>query len=54
MRLNPKKCTFGVEMRKFMGYMVSHRGIKANLKKIQVVLDTSSPKSIKDIQKLAS
>ena len=53
MRLNLEKCTFGVEAGKFLGYMESHRGIKTNLEKIQVVLDMSSPKSNKGIQKLA-
>lgn len=28
LRLNPKKCTFGVGSGKFLGYMVSKRGIK--------------------------
>ena len=31
MRLNPEKCTFGVEAGKFLGFMVSQRGIKINL-----------------------
>ena len=29
MKLNPSKCTFGVASRKFLGFMVSHRGIEA-------------------------
>ena len=37
MRLNLEKCTFGIEAGKFLGYMVSHKGIKANPKKIQAV-----------------
>lgn len=28
LRLNPKKCTFGVGSGKFLGYMVSKRGIE--------------------------
>lgn len=28
--LNPLKCTFGIEAGKFLGYMISHRVIKAN------------------------
>ena len=27
LRLNPKKCTFGVTSRKLLGYMVNERGI---------------------------
>ena len=30
LRLNASKCSFGVGSRKFLGYMVTHRGIKVN------------------------
>ncbi|WP_253944012.1 reverse transcriptase domain-containing protein, partial [Proteus mirabilis] len=30
MKLNPLKCAFGVSSGKFLGFMVSHRGIEAN------------------------
>jgi len=30
MKLNPLKCSFGVESGKFLGFMVSARGIEAN------------------------
>ena len=30
MKLNPNKCAFGVSFGKFIGFMVSHRGIEAN------------------------
>ena len=53
MRLNPEKCTFGVEAGKFLGFMVSQRGIEINPEKIQVILEMSSPKSVKDIQRLS-
>ena len=39
MKLNPSKCSFGVSSRKFLGFMVSHRGIEVNLDKIQTILD---------------
>ena len=35
MKLNPRKCTFGVTAGKFLGFMVSQRGIKVNPDKIQ-------------------
>ena len=35
MKLNPSKCTFGVTVGKFLGFMVSQRGIKVNPDKIQ-------------------
>ena len=43
MKLNPSKCAFGVSSRKFLGFMVSHRGIKANPDKIQAILDMKPP-----------
>ena len=39
MRLNPKKCTFGVTSGKLPGYMVSERGIEADPDKIRAILD---------------
>ena len=35
MKLNPSKCAFGVLSWKFLGFMVSQRGIEANLDKIK-------------------
>ncbi|CAA0824505.1 Polynucleotidyl transferase- ribonuclease H-like superfamily protein, partial [Striga hermonthica] len=52
MVLNPKKCTFGVESGKFLGYMVSQRGIEANLAKIKAIQDLTPPTSIKGVQAL--
>ena len=52
MKLNPSKCAFGVASGKFLGFMVSHRGIEANPKKIKAILDMKSPQSIKEVQSL--
>ena len=35
MKLNPRKCAFGVTTGKFLGFIVSQRGIEANLNKIR-------------------
>ena len=43
MKLNPSKCAFGVASVKFLGFMVSHRGIEANSEKIKSILDMKSP-----------
>lgn len=51
MNLNPTKCVFGISSRKFLGFMVSQRGIKANPEKIQAILDMKSPQTTKEIQK---
>ncbi|GKV24228.1 hypothetical protein SLEP1_g33863 [Rubroshorea leprosula] len=46
MWLNPAKCIFGVESGKFLGFMVSRRGIEVNAEKIRVIADMEPPKSI--------
>ncbi|XP_065628026.1 uncharacterized protein LOC111988600 [Quercus suber] len=52
MKLNPSKCAFGVSSGKFLGFMVSERGIEANPDKIQAILDMEPPKNIKEVQSL--
>ncbi|GKU89570.1 hypothetical protein SLEP1_g3694 [Rubroshorea leprosula] len=52
MRLNPAKCIFGVESGKFLGFMVSRRGIKVNPKKIKAIVKMELLKLVKDIQRL--
>ena len=52
MKLNPIKCAFGVASRNFLGFMVSHRGIEANLEKIKAILDMKPPQNIKEVQSL--
>ncbi|GKV11390.1 hypothetical protein SLEP1_g22653 [Rubroshorea leprosula] len=51
-RLNPAKCILGVEFGKFLGFMVSRRGIEVNPKKIRAIAEMGQPKSVKDIQRL--
>ncbi|KAM2622310.1 hypothetical protein TB2_026945 [Malus domestica] len=51
-RLNLNKCAFGVGSDKFLGFMISQRGIEANLEKIKVNLDMKEPVTSKDIQSL--
>ena len=50
MKLNPSKCAFEVASGKFLGFMVSHRGIKANPEKIKAILDMKPPQNIKEVQ----
>ena len=52
MRLNPSKCAFRVTSGKFLGFMVSHRGIEANLNKIQAILSMEPLRNIKEVQSL--
>jgi len=37
LRLNASKCSFGVGSRKFLGYMVTHRGIKVSPDQIRAI-----------------
>ena len=48
MKLNPGKCVFRVALGKFLGFMVSQRGIEANPEKVQAIIDMASPKTIKE------
>ena len=52
MKLNPNKCAFRVSSAKFLGFMVSHRGIEANPDKIQAILNMKPPQNIKEAQSL--
>uniref|UniRef100_A0A2N9GFI3 RNA-directed DNA polymerase n=1 Tax=Fagus sylvatica TaxID=28930 RepID=A0A2N9GFI3_FAGSY len=52
MKLNPNKCVFGVSSGKFLGFMVSQRGIEANPDKIKAVLEMTPPRSTKEVQSL--
>ncbi|XP_020222088.1 uncharacterized protein LOC109804668 [Cajanus cajan] len=53
MRLNPEKCVFGVSGGKFLGFMMSARGIEANPDKYMAVINMVSPRNMKEVQKLA-
>ena len=52
MKLNPNKCAFRVSSGKFLGFMVSHRGIEANSDKIRAILDMKPPQNVKEVQSL--
>jgi hypothetical protein len=51
-KLNSNKCAFGVSSGKLLGFIISHRGIKANPKKISAITSMKAPTCIKDVQKL--
>jgi hypothetical protein len=50
--LNPDNCVFRVSAGKLLGFLVSHRGIEANLEKIKAIEEMRPPTHIKDVQKL--
>ncbi|XP_052198251.1 uncharacterized protein LOC127805529 [Diospyros lotus] len=47
MRLNPYKCAFAVQAGKFLGFMLTSRGIQANPEKCEAILTMRSPASLK-------
>jgi hypothetical protein len=53
LRLNPKKCVFGVPSGKLLGFLVSHKGIEANPEKVKAIEKMSLPTTLKEMQKLA-
>ena len=52
MKLNPSKCVFGVTAGKFLGFMVSQRGIEVNSEKVRVILELEPPRTVKAVQSL--
>jgi hypothetical protein len=51
-KINPNKCVFGVPLGKLLGFIISHRSIEANPKKISTITNMKAPTCIKDVQKL--
>ena len=54
MKLNPLKCAFGVSAGKFLGFMVTQRGIEANPMQLKAIMRSPAPSSKKEIQQLTS
>jgi len=52
LKLNPEKCVFGVEAGKFLGFLLSERGIEANPEKCAAILAMRSPATVKEVQQL--
>nr|GEW12861.1 reverse transcriptase domain-containing protein [Tanacetum cinerariifolium] len=52
MKLNPKKCAFGMREGTFLGYKVDADGLRVCPDKVEAVLNLPSPKCLKYVQKL--
>ena len=50
--INTSKCSFSVGSGKFLGYMVTHRGIEVNPNQIKVINSLQPPWNPKEVQKL--
>ena len=51
-KLNPANCRFKIRSGKFLGYLVTHRGIEANPKQIGALLRMASPQNKREVQRL--
>ena len=47
--LNAAKCSFGVSLRKFLRYMITHRGIEVNPKQIRAINSLHPPRNPKEV-----
>ena len=52
LRLNASKCSFGVGFGKFLGYMVTYRGIEVNPDQVKEINNLQPPRNPKEVQKL--
>ena len=52
LRLNASKCSFGVGSGKFLGYMVTHRGIEVTPDQVKVINNLQPLRNPKEIQRL--
>ena len=52
LRLNTSKYSFSVRSGKFLGYMVTHRGIEVNPNQIKAINNLQPPQNPKEVQKL--
>jgi hypothetical protein len=48
-KLNPKKCVFGIPRGMLLGFIVFERGIKANLKKISAITKMGPIRDLKGV-----
>jgi hypothetical protein len=49
-KLNPKKCVFGVPRGMLLGFVMSERAIEANPEKISAIMDMGPIKNLKGVQ----
>ena len=52
LKMNPKKCAFGVGAGKFLGFIVHQRGIDVDPSKAQSISSTPPPTKLKELKGL--
>jgi hypothetical protein len=51
-KLNPKKCSFGVPTGQLLGYLISKKGIEGNPEEIQAIINMQPPRTLRHVQQL--
>ena len=49
MKLNPSKCAFGISAGKFLGFMVTQRGIEVSPDQIKAIMEALAPRNKKEL-----
>jgi len=52
LKFNPIKCVFGVQAGKFLGFLLTERGIEANPNKCAAIIEMRSPTNVKEVQRV--
>ena len=52
LKMNPTKCTFGVSVDNFLGFLVHHRGIEVDENKARAIINAPPPTTKKKLQSL--
>ena len=50
LRMNPMKCAFGVSTRKFLGFLVHHRGISVDPAKATAIATMKRPTTVRELK----
>uniref|UniRef100_A0A7N2L0M9 RNA-directed DNA polymerase n=1 Tax=Quercus lobata TaxID=97700 RepID=A0A7N2L0M9_QUELO len=52
LKMNPRKCAFGITSGKFLGFIVRHRGIEIDQSKIEAIQKMPEPKNLRELRGL--
>ncbi|KAI5335376.1 hypothetical protein L3X38_025509 [Prunus dulcis] len=52
LKMNPKKCVFGVQAENFLGFLVHQRGMEIDKNKAKSIIEALSPRNKKELQSL--
>jgi len=50
LKLNLEKCDFGVKAKKFLGFLLTERGIETNSNKCATIINLRNPTNVKEVQ----